>query len=91
MQSLMDTYCGTAPLLILGDMNTSLPHTSLRYQNWCKKTPSNSYSVILYNSIVDNNLYVVNFMYDQNVNFTIAMTCNLDLSGVEELQWQPVW
>ena len=70
MQSLMDTYCGTAPLLILGDMNTSLPHTSLLYQNWCKKTPFNSYSVILYNFIVDNNLYVVNFMYDQNVNFT---------------------
>ena len=54
----------------MGDMNTSLPQNITLQKNWHRQHPYNNRSVILYDFILDNNLCVGNFMFQQNLNYT---------------------
>ena len=68
LQSIIDLYQGQ-PLVIIGYYNAALPQKqSLRY-NWSKQQPCNAHSMLLYDFICDNELYVARFVYKQPVNY----------------------
>ena len=54
----------------MGDMNASIPKTDKLNRNWYKSHPYNGNSMLLYDLIVDNNLTVSNFNFDQSVEYT---------------------
>jgi endonuclease/exonuclease/phosphatase family metal-dependent hydrolase len=73
MQMLIDNHCGTAPVVIVitvGDMNTMLPQAIQLHFNWYKRPPFNCYSNMLNNFLVDNDLYITNFQFEQDVNYS---------------------
>ena len=59
-----------SPCMIVGDFNTRLPQSSSLSNKWYKRRPFTKRSVLLYDFICDNQLYVANFSYHQNVNYT---------------------
>ena len=68
LQGLINNCDKNVPIIIMGDMNTSLPQNITLQKNWYRQHPYNNRSVILYDFILDNNLCVGNFMFQQNVN-----------------------
>ena len=70
IQALIDTHCQTAPLTMMGDLNTSLPQKLLLGNKWSKVSPFNHFSAMLYDFISYNELYVANFAFDQCLNYT---------------------
>jgi exonuclease III len=72
VQVLYEEKGGNAPFIIMGDLNTSLPQCLTIQNNWNKRKPFNKFSQLLYDFIEDNNLYVANFHYEQEVNFTYS-------------------
>ena len=72
VQSLIDVHGECAPVIVVGDFNTSLPQKDVLLNNWHKCRPFSRNSALLYNFIEDNDLCVVNFIYSQDVNFTYS-------------------
>ena len=70
IQALIDTHCQTAPLTLMGDLNTSLPQKLLLGNKWSKVSPFNHFSAMLYDFISYNELYVANFAFGQCLNYT---------------------
>ena len=70
LQSLVDQHGDTAPVLLMGDFNTVLPQCNTLTSQWFKKREFNRYSVLLYDFICLNDLYVANFISHQTVNHT---------------------
>ena len=68
----MDTGNPNIPVIILGDLNTSLPQMDFLTQRWFTKRPFNRNSVLLYNFIEENNFCVANFICEQNTNYTFS-------------------
>ena len=68
----MDTGNPNIPVIILGDLNTSLPQMGFLTQRWFTKRPFNRNSVLLYNFIEENNFCVANFICEQNTNYTFS-------------------
>ena len=58
-----------SPIMFLGDMNASLPQSSIVSHNWNKRHPFTRHSLMLYDFICDDDLYRCNFDYDQHVHF----------------------
>ena len=59
-----------SPVIILGDLNVTIPQSTIIGNNWYKQRPFNVNSMLLYDFIIDNDLNVSNFKFRQNVNFT---------------------
>ena len=58
------------PIILVGDMNTSLPREKkLPYKWFCQK-PYSKQSAVLYDFLQDNNRRVANFMDEQVVHYT---------------------
>ena len=70
LQSLVDQHGDTAPVLLMDDFNTVLPQCNTLTSQWFKKREFNRYSVLLYDFISLNDLYVANFISHQTVNHT---------------------
>jgi exonuclease III len=69
LQSLIDD-CNGSPVVIMGDMNANLPLHSQLARYWYRSRPFTSHSLMLHDFLVDNELCVANFLFDQNVNYT---------------------
>ena len=72
IQCLIDSCCDVAPVIVIGDFNTSLPKTDYLKNNWHRCIPFNRNSVLLYNFIQDNDFIVADFIFDQSVSFTYS-------------------
>ena len=68
LQDMVDA-CGT-PYVIVGDMNATLPQKTFIQRNWHKKRPFNSNSMLMYDFLMNNELHVANFNFNQPVNYT---------------------
>ena len=71
LQSVIDD-CSDAPIMIVGDMNTTLPKHSLT-RLWYKCRPFNRHSCLLYDFLRNNDFTVANFAFDQSTNHTYEM------------------
>ncbi len=54
----------------MGDMNTSLPLGYAHGRNWFKSYPFTKQSLLLYNFLLENEMFCVNSEFKQNVNYT---------------------
>ena len=65
LHSKIDSYHGE-PIIIVGDFNATLPQQQSLSHNWSKRRPFNADSMLLYDFICDNELYVANYysMFD---------------------------
>ena len=59
-----------SPVMLMGDMNATLPQTSQLSQNWYKARSFTSHSMLLYDLLCNNSLMSVNFAYKQSVDYT---------------------
>ncbi len=62
--------CGNAPVILCGDMNAPLPQQKKLSPNWYRQHPFNQQSLLLYDFMINNELCVGNFAFNQPVNFT---------------------
>ena len=69
IQSIIDTN-DPSPLLLVGDMNSSLPYNQQLSHHWYKKHPFNKHSLLLYDFLLNNDLVSCNFAFEQKVNYT---------------------
>ena len=69
LQCLLDTM-EPSPVLIVGDMNTTLPQQQSLSRHWHRMYPHNNNSYILYDFLRNNELSVSNFAFEQGVNYT---------------------
>ena len=60
LQAFMDNHEGE-PFMIVGDMNASLPQQRHLGRKWYRQSPYNHNSLMLFDFICDNELYVTNF------------------------------
>ena len=61
--------CGT-PYVMVGDMNATLPQKTFIQRNFHKKRPFNSNSILMYDFLMNNELHMANFNFNQPVNYT---------------------
>ena len=59
-----------SPVMLIGNMNATLPQTSQLSQNWYKARPFTSHRVLLYDLLCNNSLMSANFAYEQSVDDT---------------------
>ena len=60
----------SGPTLIMGDMNTALPQQVALQDKWYCTRPFSKRSVMLYDLICDHDMFVANFTYKQDINYT---------------------
>jgi len=66
----------SAPTVIMGDFNVSLPQMKHLSATWYKARPMNKRSLLLYDFICNNNMVVGNFAKKQQINYTYAKGAN---------------
>ena len=69
VQCIIDTN-DPSPILMVGDMNASLPFNVQLSRNWYKGTPFTRHSYLLYDFVCQNELYSCNFDFNQDVHYT---------------------
>ena len=69
LQSVLD-MCPPSPVMIVGDMNASLPTQKKLSGMWYRQSPYNQHSLLLYDFLCSNDLCVANFAYGQSVDYT---------------------
>ena len=74
-ETLEDIQCIIDPndpsaVLLVDDMNCSMPIGNKLNKLWYKSHPFTKHSYLLYNFMCHNDLYSCNFDYDQDVNYT---------------------
>ncbi len=62
--------CTNSPCLIVGDLNAPLPTQANLARNWYRSEPFTVHSLLLYDFLCTNNMYVGNFAFDKTVNYT---------------------
>ena len=71
-----------SPLMIVGDMNATLPSNNQLVRNWYRKHPYNRHSYILYDFLCNNELIVANFNFKQNTSYTYCNHVMLALNPI---------
>ncbi|KAK2158880.1 hypothetical protein LSH36_162g04050 [Paralvinella palmiformis] len=56
LQGCIDS-CDMWPVMVVGDMNSALPRAALLPTNWYRKHPFTTHSLLLYDFLVQNDLY----------------------------------
>lgn len=74
VHGLLESCC--SPCVIAGDMNATLPMKRLLSRKWYKRHPFNDHSMLLYDFIMDNQLAVLDFEYEQTALYTYANSAN---------------
>ena len=59
-----------SPILLLGDMNASMPKSEKLTRHWYKTLPFTKDSYLLYEFICQNDLYSCNFDFENSLNYT---------------------
>jgi exonuclease III len=70
LQVFVDDCSGSAPVMIIGDFNTTLPQSPILREKWYRSRPFTQYSYILYEFLCKNELEVANFVFNQKTNYT---------------------
>ena len=70
LQSLIDKFAGLAPFKILGDFNTQLPLSKKINKLWHRERGFNTYSSILYDFLIHNDLTSADLHFNQNPKYT---------------------
>ena len=70
LQSLIDAGDPTVPVIVVGDMNASLPKAELIPKTWYKKYPYSKRSLLLYEFLSDSECVVANFLFKQPCDYT---------------------
>ena len=70
VQCLIDKCNDDIPVIIMGDMNASIPKSDHLFPNWYKHKPYNKRSAILYEFLCDNNLSVCNYVSNYCMDYT---------------------
>ena len=70
LQSLIDASDPTVPVIVVGDMNASLPKAELIPKTWYKKYPHSKRSLLLYEFLSDSECVVANFLFKQPCDYT---------------------
>ena len=70
LQSLLDSNDNGVPVVIVRDMNTSLPNSRTLKKNWYRRHPFSRQSALLFKFLCQNDLCVANFAFKQNVEHT---------------------
>ena len=73
LQSAMDGM-DPSPIMIVGDMNVSLPNTAELSRYWYRQHPYNKHSFLLYDFLRSNDLKVANFNCKQDVSHAYFST-----------------
>ena len=71
IQCLLDAN-DPSPVLLLGDMNASLPQKEILNRHWYKSYPFTKHSYLLYEFLCQNDMYCCNFTFDNVINHTYA-------------------
>ena len=69
VQSIIDTN-DPSPIMLVGDMNASLPQSDHLDHRWYRSHPFNQHSLLLYDFLLNNELVNGNFAFEQKVNYT---------------------
>lgn len=71
LQAFMDSHQDVAPVLICGDFNATLPkkHSALK-ENWYRRAPYNTNSLILHEFLETNELVTMDHLKRQKVKYT---------------------
>ena len=64
LQCLLESRKSTAPVMIVGDMNTGLPQKPRISLDWYKNGPFSKSSLLLYDFLCENELCVGNFAFN---------------------------
>ena len=72
LQSAIDVM-DPSPMMIVGNMNASLPKTAELSRCWYRKHPYNKHSFVLYDFLRSNDLEVVDFNFKQDVPYTFLI------------------
>ena len=75
LQSTLDTM-DPSPVLIVGDMNASLPNNDLLARNWHRRHPYTKHSFMLYDFLRNNDLLIANFNFAQSIDYTYFNDCS---------------
>ena len=70
LQCLLESRESTAPVMIVGDMNTSLPQKPRISLDWYKNRPFSKRSLLLNDFLCENELCVGNFAFNQDYSYT---------------------
>ena len=70
LQCLLESRKSTAPVMIVGDMNTGLPQKPRISLDWYKNRPFSKRSLLLYDFLCENELCVGNFAFNQDYSYT---------------------
>ena len=68
LQGCIDS-CDMWPVMVVGDMNSALPRAALLPTNWYRKHPFTTHSLLLYDFLVQNDLYFGNHCSKQKVQY----------------------
>ena len=75
LQSTIDNL-EPSPVMIVGDMNTTLPMNQEFPRSWHRRYPFNVYSNMLHDCICNNDLVVANFAFEQPSKYTYFSSNN---------------
>ena len=70
MQELMESVNSSAPIVILGDMNTVLPLSDYLHEKWYFDKRYTNHSTLLHDFISNNRMCVADLMFEQRVPYT---------------------
>ena len=70
LQHLLNTYGQISPVVLSGNFNAALPQSSQLACNWYQRHPFSKKSAVFYEFLSSNDLYIANFDFKQNVNYT---------------------
>ena len=71
LQNAMNTSAEHVPIMIMGDLNATLPSSSSCLNDtWNKSIPFNKNSMLMFDFICENGLIIENFRFHQSVNYT---------------------
>ena len=71
IQVIIDTN-DPSPIMFLGDMNANMPKGQSLSRGWHRNHPYTSHSLLLYDFAHQNNLYICNFEFKQDFNYTYS-------------------
>ena len=85
LQSVVDSFGPSAPVLLLGDFNAQLPSKTYLQKKWYKEKGFNRHSSVLYDFVTGNDLSVADFLFPQTVRYTYFNHLNRHYSWIDHV------
>ena len=85
LQTIVDKFGSSAPVLFIGDFNTQLPSRAYLHRKWFKAKGFTRHSSILYDFVTGNDLSVADFLFPQSVQYTYFNHANHHYSWIDHV------